>query len=64
MSSGHSWTADCPFTDNQALGKAFEDAETLLLARLGEVTLTALSADFHQHTTGSGFEHELEHMHA
>ncbi|MCG6857949.1 MAG: Rrf2 family transcriptional regulator [Salaquimonas sp.] len=32
---------------NTALGKAFDDAEALLLARLGEVTLADLSADFH-----------------
>ncbi|HEY0063652.1 MAG TPA: transcriptional regulator, partial [Telluria sp.] len=30
---------------NAALGKSFDDAEALLLARLGEVTLAALSAD-------------------
>ncbi|HWL04269.1 MAG TPA: Rrf2 family transcriptional regulator [Xanthobacteraceae bacterium] len=33
---------------NAALDTAFEDAEAILLARLGEVTLAALSADFHQ----------------
>lgn len=32
---------------NAALGTAFDDAEALLLAHLGEVTLAALSADFH-----------------
>ena len=32
---------------NAALDTAFHDAEALLLARLGEVTLAALSADFH-----------------
>ena len=32
---------------NTALDKAFHDAEALLLARLGDVTLAALSADFH-----------------
>jgi DNA-binding IscR family transcriptional regulator len=30
---------------NGALGQAFEDAEALLLSRLGEVTLAMLSAD-------------------
>jgi Rrf2 family protein len=40
---------------NHVLGQAFKDAEALLLARLGEVTLAALSADFHQHMTGAGF---------
>jgi hypothetical protein len=40
---------------NTALDKAFRDAEALLLARLGEVTLAALSADFHARlTTRSG----------
>lgn len=33
---------------NAALNKTFEDAETLLLSRFGEVTLAMLSADFHQ----------------
>lgn len=32
---------------NAALDSAFEEAEALLLARLGEVTLAALSAEFH-----------------
>lgn len=32
---------------NGALGKAFDDAEALLLARFEEVTLADLSADFH-----------------
>lgn len=33
---------------NQALGPAFAAAEARLLARLGEVTLAALSADLHR----------------
>lgn len=33
---------------NAALNKTFQDAETLLLSRFGEVTLAMLSADFHQ----------------
>lgn len=33
---------------NKALGKAFSDAETLLMARFKEVTLAQLSRDFHQ----------------
>lgn len=32
---------------NAAIGSAFHDAEALLLSRLGEVTLAALSADIH-----------------
>lgn len=49
---------------NQALGTAFHDAEALLLARLGEVSLATLSADFHQrmlacqgHVTAAHHEH-------
>lgn len=34
---------------NQALDTASREAEALLIARLGEVTLAQLSADFHQH---------------
>ncbi len=33
---------------NAALNKTFQDAETLLLSRFGEVTLAMLSADFHR----------------
>ena len=36
---------------NAALNQAFRDAEALLLARLGDVTLAALSADFHSRVT-------------
>jgi DNA-binding IscR family transcriptional regulator len=36
---------------NAALDGAFRDAEALLLARLGDVTLAALSADFHNRLT-------------
>src|SRR5437899_10579014 len=32
---------------NAALDQAFQDAEALLLSRLGQVTLAKLSADFH-----------------
>lgn len=32
---------------NAALGQAFDEAEALLLARFGKVTLAMLSADFH-----------------
>ncbi|WP_417464809.1 Rrf2 family transcriptional regulator [Kordiimonas sp.] len=32
---------------NAALGDTFEEAETLILGRFGEVTLASLSADFH-----------------
>jgi DNA-binding IscR family transcriptional regulator len=33
---------------NAALDDAFREAEAVLIARLGDVTLAALSADFHQ----------------
>lgn len=49
---------------NAALDKSFEDAKALLLSRLGEVTLAALSADFHKRLTASGGPHELESAHA
>lgn len=39
---------------NAALDSAFADAEALLLSRLGNVTLAALSADFHRRLKGRG----------
>lgn len=47
---------------NAALDQAFDDAETLLLARFGEVTLAALSADFHTRLTARGVT-RLEDVH-
>lgn len=49
---------------NAALDQAFHDAEALLLARLGEVTLAALSADFHQRLVRRGGPFSLEAAHA
>ena len=49
---------------NNALDQAFQDAEALLLARLGSVTLAELSADFHDRLVARGGVHELEHVHA
>ncbi|WP_407353186.1 Rrf2 family transcriptional regulator [Luteimonas sp. R10] len=49
---------------NAALGQAFDDAEALLLSRLGEVTLATLSADFHQRIAVRGGRHDLESAHA
>lgn len=49
---------------NAALGSAFLDAEALLLAHFGGVTLAALSADFHQRMLagkGSATPPEQEH---
>jgi DNA-binding IscR family transcriptional regulator len=48
---------------NAALNEAFRQAEALLLARLGEVTLAALSADFHQRLAARGGIHGSEKEH-
>ena len=48
---------------NAALDQAFADAEALLLARLGEVTLAALSAGFHERLVARGGRHDLEASH-
>jgi DNA-binding IscR family transcriptional regulator len=45
---------------NASLNQAFRDAEALLLERLGEVTLAALSADFHQRLSARGEAQPLE----
>lgn len=49
---------------NAALAQAFTDAEALLLARLGEVTLAQLSADFHARLFKKGGKFDLETAHA
>jgi DNA-binding IscR family transcriptional regulator len=49
---------------NAALSQAFHDAEARLLARLGGVTLAALSADVRDRLVARGGSHELEHVHA
>lgn len=49
---------------NAALDDAFRDAEARLLARLGEVTLAALGADFHARLRARGGIHDLENAHA
>lgn len=49
---------------NAALASAFDDAEALLLSRLGEVTLASLSASFHERLVARGGVHDLEHAHA
>ncbi len=49
---------------NAALDRAFVEAEAILLARLGEVTLRELSADFHARLTRrSGKQDEKGHGH-
>jgi DNA-binding IscR family transcriptional regulator len=49
---------------NAALDQAFQDAEMLLLSRLGEVTLAMLSADFHARLVARGGVQDLETAHA
>lgn len=49
---------------NAALGDAFADAEALLLARFGAVTLAQLSADFHQRLAARGGPADLKTVHA
>jgi DNA-binding IscR family transcriptional regulator len=48
---------------NAALGKSFQDAEALLLSRLGEVTLAMLSADFRKRLATQGRSHRRPHTH-
>lgn len=49
---------------NATLDEAYDDAKALLLARLDEVTLAALSADFHTRFAARGGAHDLESAHA
>lgn len=49
---------------NAVLGDAFNDAEAMLLARFGEVTLAALSTDFHDRMGASARLADLETVHA
>lgn len=49
---------------NATLGPALHDAEALLLARFGEVTLAMLSADVHQRLTARAGSDRLEICHA
>ena len=46
---------------NAALGKSFQDAEALLLARLGEVTLASLSTDVRKRFAAHGRSHGRSH---
>jgi DNA-binding IscR family transcriptional regulator len=48
---------------NAALGGAFDDAEALLLSRLGDVTLAELSADFHARLSRSPAPSQQDHEH-
>lgn len=49
---------------NKALDGAFEDAEALLMARFGEVTLAALSRDFHEGMIKQGRGIDINAIHA
>lgn len=49
---------------NSALTSAFDEAEALLLARLGEVTLASLGGDVRRKLRKRGGPHRLEHAHA
>jgi DNA-binding IscR family transcriptional regulator len=49
---------------NAALEQAFGEAEALLLARLGDVTLATLSADFHKRLAAHRGPHRLDDAHA
>lgn len=47
---------------NKALDGVCEEAEALLLKRLGQITLADLSKDFHRHMVAGGFSHkDIEH---
>jgi DNA-binding IscR family transcriptional regulator len=49
---------------NAALGDAFDAAEALLLARLGEVTLAMLSADFRRRLASRRHAYHPDKVHA
>lgn len=49
---------------NAALDRAFQDAEAVLLARLDDVTLAMLSADFRRQARRRRASHHLEKTHA
>lgn len=49
---------------NAALGETFDEAEALLLRRFGEISLAALSADFHTRLATRGGSLALETNHA
>ncbi len=48
---------------NVALSSAFDEAEALLMRRLGEVTLARLSAEFHERRAARGGTFTLEKIH-
>lgn len=48
---------------NAALNQSFEDAEALLLSRLGEVTIAALNADVRGRLAARGLSNHRRHGH-
>lgn len=48
---------------NAALGRAFEEAEALLLLRFGAVTLAHLSRDFHERLSAHKRSYDLDTIH-
>jgi Rrf2 family protein len=66
LAMGHRVEAPCCLVEqavNAALDSAFHDAEALLLARLSEVTLAMLNADFRARLAARGGAHRLEVAH-
>lgn len=49
---------------NAALGRAFDDAEAMLLQRFASVTLAQLSGDFHRRLAARRKPYDLETVHA
>jgi DNA-binding IscR family transcriptional regulator len=49
---------------NARLDRAFDDAEALLLAAFGQVTLDMLKTDMHDRIASHGVHYDLEHAHA
>lgn len=49
---------------NAALGRAFDEAEAMLLSRFASVTLARLSADFHDRLAAHAQSCDLETVHA
>ncbi|MGV8997071.1 MAG: RrF2 family transcriptional regulator [Parvibaculaceae bacterium] len=58
-------TPDCLVEQavNAALGESFQEAEAILLARFGDITLDMLHADFHARFTKRSKKHKRDHAH-
>src|SRR6478735_1931302 len=67
---GGGWRIACDFGAvtlrdiNAAMDESFREAEALLMAQLGRITLAALSADFHARLAACGGDFNLETAHA